>query len=78
MDLGSFWEMLHLLLSFCTHFLYSWDKTVRLEIELRRIVDILTFICMIDITSERHKAKHFFICRYFSFYEQLKFRAQLS
>ena len=39
---------------------------------------ITTFISMIKTTSERLKARNFFICRYFSFYEQLKFRAQLS
>ena len=33
---------------------------------------------MINKTSERLKARNFFVCRYFSFYEQLKFRAQLS
>ena len=33
---------------------------------------------MINTTFERLKARNFFICRYFSFYEQLKFRAQLS
>ena len=42
------------------------------------IVGILTFISMINTTSERHKARNFFICSYFNFYEQLKFRAQLS
>ena len=42
------------------------------------IVGILTFISMINTTSERFKARDFFICLYFSFYEQLKFRAQLS
>ena len=42
------------------------------------IVGILTFISMINTTSERLKAINFFICRYFSHYEQLKFRAQLS
>ena len=41
------------------------------------IVGILTFISMINTTSERLKAWDFFNCRYFSFYEQLKFRAQL-
>ena len=41
-------------------------------------VGILTFISMINTTSKRLKARKFFICRYFSFYEQLKFRAQLS
>ena len=33
------------------------------------IVGILTFISMINITSERTKARNFYICRYFSFYE---------
>ena len=42
------------------------------------IVDILTVISMINTVSERLKARNFFICRYFSFYEQLKFRALLS
>ena len=39
------------------------------------IVGILTFISMINTPSERLEARHFFICLYFSFYEQLKFRA---
>ena len=42
------------------------------------IVGILTFISMINTTSERLKARNFFICRYFSVYMQLKFHAQLS
>ena len=42
------------------------------------IVGILTFINKINTTSERLKARKFFICRYFIFYEQLKFRATLS
>ena len=37
------------------------------------IVGILIFISMINTTSERLKAKKFYICRYFSFYEQLQF-----
>ena len=41
-------------------------------------VGILTFIRMINTPSEGLKARNFFICRYFSFYEQLKCRAQLS
>ena len=41
-------------------------------------LSILTFSSMINTTSERLKARNFFICRYFlSFHEQLKFRAQL-
>ena len=33
---------------------------------------------MINTTSEQLKASNFYICQYFSFYEQLKLRAQLS
>ena len=39
---------------------------------------ILTSISMINKTSQRLIARNFSICRYFSFYERLKFRAQLS
>ena len=35
-------------------------------------------ISMINTTSERLKLRNFFICHYFSCYEQLKFRAHLS
>ena len=42
------------------------------------IVGILTFISMINATAEWLKALNSFICWYFSFYEQMKFRAQLS
>ena len=31
---------------------------------------------MLNITYERLKARNFFICWYFSFYEQFKFRAR--
>ena len=43
-----------------------------INVKMPTIVGILTFISMINI------ARNFFICFYFSFYEQLKFRAQLS
>ena len=49
-----------------------------IHVKMPTIVDIFTFISMINTTSERLKARNLFICRYFSFYEQLKFRAQLS
>ena len=49
-----------------------------INVKMPTIVGILTFISMINATSERLKARKFFICLYFSFYEQLKFRAQLS
>ena len=42
------------------------------------MVGILSFISMINSTAEILKARNFFIFRYFSFYEQLKYHAQLS
>ena len=42
------------------------------------IVGILTFISIINTTSEILQPRNSFICQYFSFYEQLKFHAQLS
>ena len=51
---------------------------LHIYVKMPTIVGILTFISMINTTSERLKAIKFFICRYFRFYEQLKFRAQLS
>ena len=47
-------------------------------LKMPTIVGILTFISMINVTSERLKARNFFIYQYFSVYEQLKFRAQLK
>ena len=49
-----------------------------INVKMPTIVGILTLISMIDTTAERLKARNFFICQYFSFYEQLKFRAQSS
>ena len=48
------------------------------NVKMPTIVGILTFISMINTTSERLKARNFLIYWYFSLYEQLKFRAQLS
>ena len=60
-------------------FSYSTQLSILLiNVKMPSIVGILTFISMINTTSERPKAQDFFICRYFSFYEQLKFCAQLS
>ena len=42
-----------------------------INVKMPTIVGILTFISMINTSSERHKARRFFICRYFSFYVQL-------
>ena len=49
-----------------------------INVEMPTIAGILTVISMINTASERLKARNYFICRYFSFYELLKFRAQLS
>ena len=49
-----------------------------INVKIPTIVVILTFISMINTTSERHKARNFLICRSFSVYEHLKFHAQLS
>ena len=49
-----------------------------INVKMPTIVGVLTFLSMINTTSERLKARNVFICRYFSFYEQLKFHAQLS
>ena len=57
--------------------LLSTKFIMLINVKMPKIVGILTFINMID-TSERFKARNIFICRYFSFYEQLKFRTQLS
>ena len=69
----------------------SWPEVIKLfpcstqlmkfilliNVKMPTIVGLLTFTSMINITSERLKARNF-ICLYFSFYEQLKFRAKLS
>ena len=47
-----------------------------INVKMPTIVGILTFISMINTTSERLKARNFFICRYFSFNEQWKFPAR--
>ena len=49
-----------------------------LNVKMTTIVGILTIISKINTTSERLIAKHFFMCLYFSFNEQLKSCAQLS
>ena len=56
----------------------STNFILLINFKMPTIVGILTFISMINTTSERFKVRHFFICRYFSFYEQLKVCAPLS
>ena len=56
-------------------FLYSTQLSTKFTI----VINLkMSTISMINTTSERRKAKNAFVCRYFRFYEQLKFRAQLS
>ena len=49
-----------------------------INVKMPTIASNYTCISMINTTSGRFKAIHFFIRRDFSLYEQLKFRAQLS
>ena len=51
---------------------------LHINVKMPTIVGIFTFISMINTTSERLKARCFFISLYFSFYEHLKFCAQLN
>ena len=57
-------------------FSYSTELSTKfillINVKMPTIVGILTFISSINTTSERLKAINFFICWYFSFYEQLK------
>ena len=56
----------------------STEFILLINVKMPTIFGILTFISMINTTPERLKVKHFFVCLYFSFYDQVKFRAQLS
>ena len=63
-------------------FSYSTQLSTKLflliNVKMPTIFGILTFISMINTTSEGLKARISFICLYFSPNEQLKFHAQLS
>ena len=54
------------------------DTIINKHFTLLYFVGFLTFHSRINTASKRLKARKFFICQYFSVYEQLKFRAQLS
>ena len=49
-----------------------------INVKMPTIVGILTFISMINAASESFKARKGFIFHHFTFFEQLKFHAQLS
>ena len=55
----------------------SMEFILLINVKMPTIVGILTFISMMNTTSEIIKASNFFICRYFFVYEQLEFRAHL-
>ena len=75
-------DKLHAQLSRAPLFVDSTQLSMKfillINVKMPTIVGILTFISIINTTSERLKARNFFICLYFSFYEQLKFHTQLS
>ena len=69
-------EIIKLFFPFLTQL--STKFTLLINVKMPTIVGILTFISMINTTSERFKTRYFFLYRYFSFYERLKYRAQLN
>ena len=62
----------------CTKFILLINVKMPKKVGLINVKMPTTLISMINTTSERLKARNFFICRYFSFYEQLKCCTQLS
>ena len=56
----------------------SMKYVILINIKMPTNVGILTFISMINTTSECLKARKLSIFQHFSFYEQLKFHDQLS
>ena len=63
-------------------FQYSTQPSTKfillINVKMATIVGILTFISRINTASESFKARKIFTFQYFTFYEQLKFHAQLS
>ena len=83
-----------LMVQHCNDFKYTWGlKVIKLfpcstqlsmkiilliNVKMPTIVGILTFISMTNAASESFKARKGFIFHHFTFYEPLKFHAQLS
>ena len=67
-------EVIFFMLNSSEHEIRPANKNVKMQ----TIVGILTFISIINTTSERFKAITFMIYLYFSLYKQLKFHAQFS
>ena len=60
------------------HEIYPDDKFIPLiNVKMPTIIGILTFI-RINTSSESFKARNIFVFQHFTFYQQLKFHAQLS
>ena len=51
---------------------------MHINIKMPTIVDILTFISIINTTSESSEARRIIIFQHFSFHKELIFHAQLS
>ena len=72
----------HLTPEVLKHFSYSTQLSTKfillINVKMPTIVGILIFMSTINATSGKFKARNIFNCRYFSFYEQLEIRAQLS
>ena len=56
----------------------SMQFIMLINVKMPTIVGILTFISMINTTSETLKARKVFIFQHISFYEPVKFHVQLS
>ena len=67
-----------LVLSVNLHIYDKYQKISHAQAPWPAIVGILTFMNMINTTSKSLKAGNVFILQHLSFYEQLKFHAQLS
>ena len=57
------------LFSFLTQL--STEFILLINVKMTSVVGILKFISLINTTSERGKARNFYMCQYFSVYEQL-------
>ena len=71
------WAWGHIKLFSCS-IQVSMDFIMLINIKMPTVVGILTFISMINRTSESSKARNSFFFQHFSFFEQLKFHAHLS
>ena len=57
---------------------FEHEIIMLINVNMPTFAGMLTFISMMNVTSESLKARTIFIFQHYSFYEQLKFYAQLS